>query len=199
MRKSNFTQVPNWLIQNGSLNASEWRLLIVLLSLNPCYPSHSNLATWTGLSLNTVNRVLRSLKSLGVLSWERGHSHGKNNFYTIHWNALKRPRTTPKNYPQNWVSTTPKTGDPIILMKELNQNEFNSNFEITASDEEVYGRHTEESLVAQKLHDDLCECLNAAEDFDLEAELISARRHWEAELSEKRRSIAFKRVYRGDR
>lgn len=79
-----FTKVPNFLIlYSDDLDAYEFRIFLVLLSLKPCYPSYQNIQDWTGISRNKVRTALNGLRDKGRISWQRGNSFGKNNRYRI--------------------------------------------------------------------------------------------------------------------
>ena len=98
--KRRFVQVPNQIARCPDLSPSEFRVLVALMSLKPCYPSYEDLARWTGLNRKTVGRVLKELKTKKVLKWKRGHSGGKNNEYFVQpfekWTRSSRDKKGPK-------------------------------------------------------------------------------------------------------
>jgi predicted transcriptional regulator len=131
MRKA-FTQIQNSIVRCPTLSNSEFRVLIVLMSIDPCYPSHLDIAKWTGLTKNTVNKTLQALKRKNIISWKKGHGFGNNNHYKIH------PQKVWLNHPKNWVSTTPKIGDLKILIRELELPMNEKDLELASmTDEEI--------------------------------------------------------------
>lgn len=111
----NFTQIPNKVLMCPSLTASEFRILLILMSLKPCYPSYADLSKRTGMTGRTINRTLQKLKNRGVISWVKGNSHGKNNYYSINFRALSKLKS---DYGQNGHYTTDKMAIPTILIRE---------------------------------------------------------------------------------
>ena len=78
----NFTQISNVLIRSPKFNVYEYRVLTFLISFNPCYPSHADLAKGTGLNRKTVYRALKSLREKGAIDWRQG-AKGRNNHYFV--------------------------------------------------------------------------------------------------------------------
>jgi DNA-binding MarR family transcriptional regulator len=126
-RRRTFTQIPHSIIFEPRLTSAEFRIIVLLISFNPTFPSHRNIAKWTGLNKDTVNRVLQGLRKKNVLAWKRGNSYGRNNEYRLNpqGNWFKEDCTdfTPQ--------TTRKTNDPIILIKGIGELELKnlSNFD----------------------------------------------------------------------
>lgn len=78
----NFTQIPNTLIRNPKFNVYEKNILIILISLNPCHPSHTQLAEWTNLNKRTVIRTLKRLRDKNVITWRPGFKN-RCNLYQV--------------------------------------------------------------------------------------------------------------------
>lgn len=86
----NYTRIPNKLLRCAALNQSEFRVLLILMSIKPCYPSRADLSKWSGLGINTIQRALKSLRTKGIVSWKRGHGYGKNNRYFVDYKKLAK-------------------------------------------------------------------------------------------------------------
>lgn len=79
----NFTKIPQKIIMSSALDVYELRILCVLLSFKPCYPSYENLKKFTGISRDKINKVLRSLKDKNIIDWKKGNSRKLSNEYYI--------------------------------------------------------------------------------------------------------------------
>jgi DNA-binding MarR family transcriptional regulator len=78
-----FTRISNHLIRDATLSPNEFRILAILMSLNPCHPSYADLCDWSSLSRATLHRTLKTLNQKGLISWKAGFV-GRNNQYQIH-------------------------------------------------------------------------------------------------------------------
>lgn len=82
-RQINFTMVPNALIRSRYISSQTLRLLCVLKSLNPAYPSYAKIRQWTGLSRESISKGIKRLKKIGIISYVRGGNNGKSNSYKV--------------------------------------------------------------------------------------------------------------------
>jgi DNA-binding transcriptional regulator YhcF (GntR family) len=57
-----------------------------------CCPSIQRLMLLTGFTKRTILRATKTLRDLGILSWERGYGHGVSNRYTINLPELEAYR-----------------------------------------------------------------------------------------------------------
>ncbi len=128
MRSKPFVQIPHDVIRCRHFTNSEYRVLLCLSSIKPCYPSHKTLEQWTGLDRKTVYRALASLKKKNVINWFKGRT-GVANTYTI--NPMKYWRLIQRG----------KNGTPLIITREplfIDESEHElSPFLLTATVEEI--------------------------------------------------------------
>lgn len=84
-KKSEFLKVPNELVRCGNiLPASEHRVLLFLMSLNPCFPSYKGIADACDIHKDTVRVALRGLVDKGLISYKKGSNlTGKANTYYV--------------------------------------------------------------------------------------------------------------------
>jgi len=123
----NYTRIPNSLIRCGSLSSSEYRILSILMSMTPCYPSHTDLMKWSDLSKETVNGTLQKLKKRGLISWQKGHGFGKNNHYRMNYKAWSK---LDSDHPKN-------QGKATLKNRELKRLIWDYENPIDFSDEQI--------------------------------------------------------------
>lgn len=125
-RQINFTMIPNSLIRSRSISSQTLRLLCVLKSLNPSYPSYSKIRQWTGLSRKSISKGIKRLKKLGIISYIQGGNNGKSNRYSIQpetqWNfSLINP---------DWFKNDTRSGSQSALIPVQKVNANNNNNKI---------------------------------------------------------------------
>lgn len=83
----NYTRIPNELIRSPDLDPYDFRVYLILLSLNPCFPSYEKLILWSGIrSRERVAKSLNKLESKGLITRQR---QGRHNVYrVIHISSL---------------------------------------------------------------------------------------------------------------
>lgn len=88
-----YTNVPNEIIREPRLTPPEFRVLLYISMYTNAYPTKWQIMDATGLSLNTVQRTLYSLRDLGVIDWKRGR-RGQASEYWLRpismWNLSSR-------------------------------------------------------------------------------------------------------------
>lgn len=78
----NFTRISNSLIRHRNMDPNEKVVLFILLSFNPSRPTLNQIAQQSNLSLKTLRRVLKKLKTDNILSWISG-KRGVANVYKL--------------------------------------------------------------------------------------------------------------------
>lgn len=83
--KTDNAKISDW-VWDQEITPSEKLLCFALLrfrnnSTGLCYPSHSTLAEWTGLSRSGIQKALRSLREKGLLSSHE--TPGRSNKYEL--------------------------------------------------------------------------------------------------------------------
>lgn len=64
----NFTQIENSVIRDPGLTLSAFRVLVLLCSYNPCFPSYRRIMALTGIrSEATVRKSLKELEDGGYI------------------------------------------------------------------------------------------------------------------------------------
>jgi len=71
--RAGFAVVPRWLVEDTTISGAAKLTYLALSSRidrqNIAWPSHKRLAAETGTSVSTVQRALRELQDLGVVTW----------------------------------------------------------------------------------------------------------------------------------
>jgi len=85
-----FQQIPNEFLRNNlKLTNSALRVMLALVTYDPCHPDYKTLMLNTGLSRPSVAAAIKELKEAGYLLYKKGNSHRKQaNQYTLTWNPV---------------------------------------------------------------------------------------------------------------
>ena len=93
-----FTQLPNFILRNGSISANAKTAYSLLLSYawhnDCCFPGQERLAEEMGAHQTTVSRALKELVDVGLIEIER-RGLGKTNFYTVNFVVQKKIKSNP--------------------------------------------------------------------------------------------------------
>lgn len=85
---SRFTKIPDKIIKSDTLSANDFRVYCFLATFNPCFPSIPHIAESLKISDRTVDRCLKKLRNLKLLSSVRT---GRSNQYSLTESVTKRP------------------------------------------------------------------------------------------------------------
>jgi hypothetical protein len=81
-----FTQIPNYVLRDGSLSLGARLIYTMLLSYawqeKKCFPGQAKLATDLGVDERSVRRYLAELRESGYVDWKQ-RGLGKTNVYYI--------------------------------------------------------------------------------------------------------------------
>jgi len=106
--RGGFTQVPNFILRDGSLSIGAKITYAMFLSYawhnDLCFPGQDRLADDIGMSRTSVTAFIAELEKHGLVSIQR-RGQGRTNLYTIHFQVnrtVRRPevsRLTPRSQP----------------------------------------------------------------------------------------------------
>ena len=124
-----FAMIPRWIIQHKQLTSGAVRVYACLADMagrdRPAWPSHRTLAIKTNMSVSSVRRHIRELKTAGALRvQQRYHPDGngqQSNIYTIvSTNGDKTTTPTKKNNPVTTDEQPPyaPTNDRVITREQ---------------------------------------------------------------------------------
>ena len=86
--RGGFTQVPNFILRDGSLSVGAKLTYAMFLSYawhnDSCFPGQDRLAEDMGMSRSRVTEFVSELQRAGFVTIER-RGQGKTNLYTIHF------------------------------------------------------------------------------------------------------------------
>ena len=82
-RRVGHARIPNFVVRSPELSNIGFRLLAVLLSLNPAFPSYSKIRSWTGLARASIAKAIKELVCLGIVVYRKGNSGGLSNRYRV--------------------------------------------------------------------------------------------------------------------
>ncbi len=95
--KGGFTQVPNFILKDGTLTLGAKVTYSMFLSYawhnDSCFPGQERLAEDMGMSRSRVTEFVGELERAGLVTVQR-RGQGKTNFYTIHFkvkSTVRRP------------------------------------------------------------------------------------------------------------
>jgi len=91
--RDGFTQVPNFILKDGSLSVGAKITYAMFLSYawhnDSCFPGQERLAADMGLTRVRVTQLIGELEAAGLVTIQR-RGQGKTNLYTIHF-QVQRP------------------------------------------------------------------------------------------------------------
>jgi predicted transcriptional regulator len=79
-----FTKVPNALARCGwALTHAEFRVLVFLMSLDPCHPSYDAISEGCDMSRSALWNAIKGLVEKGLLTYKKGaaKTHTANTYY----------------------------------------------------------------------------------------------------------------------
>lgn len=132
-RKTYYVNVPADLAQSNVLDAYQFRILILLASFNPCFPSIDKIQKATNISRSKICSSIKVLESLGYLDYARGGSlegKKKSNLYNVKLNQRQSATETSGaslKQRQSPRQTTTGTPDELELVRQANSKYYNSN------------------------------------------------------------------------
>lgn len=85
MKKKNFTQIPNALINDSSVPPNAKALYMVLASRKRCFMSYTAIMKVLNIKGRaTVRKLIEILQNEGWIDYVQGHQN-KSNRYKVHW------------------------------------------------------------------------------------------------------------------
>ncbi len=98
--RGGFTQVPNFILKDGSLSIGAKVTYAMFLSYawhnEMCFPGQDRLADDIGMSRTSVTAFIAELESEGLVTIQR-RGQGKTNLYTIHFQVKDSHTNTQKS------------------------------------------------------------------------------------------------------
>ena len=99
-----FTQVPNFILKNGSLSVGAKITYAMFLSYawhnDSCFPGQERLAEDMGLTRVRVTQLIGELELAGLVTIQR-RGQGKTNLYTIHFQVPSKAQSYPQPTPRS--------------------------------------------------------------------------------------------------
>ncbi|WP_412474159.1 helix-turn-helix domain-containing protein [Halobacteriovorax sp. YZS-1-1] len=103
MKKKNFTQIPNALINDSSVPPNAKALYMVLASRKRCYMSYKAIMEVLNIGgKTTMKKLIDVLKNEGWIDYVQGHQN-KSNRYKVHWS-----KKSTVHGPENGLPTVQK-------------------------------------------------------------------------------------------
>ena len=99
-KKKGFTQIPNTIIYDKSINDGEFRAFAAFLSFKygafgKVFPSQQTIGTKIGRTRETINRYIRQLKKLGYIrTRKRGYSTSNEYYFNSDKNLTNEKKIT---------------------------------------------------------------------------------------------------------
>jgi hypothetical protein len=123
--KTNYTKIPNAIIESTKLSAYDKIVLITLCRFDPCFPSYRKLMKLTGLSMGQIWKSLKKLKEKCLVTPYKIGKQKQGYIITFRENKIVKPLHTVNgtaSYSERFVPKTVHREEHNKIKKENNTN-----------------------------------------------------------------------------